>query len=71
VPSILQKLGVEPKVIQAIMRHSKFSTTENYLHRQDSVRAGLKLIQGRMSKKVLPKSTSSITKAKQGAAITS
>ena len=71
VPSILQKLGVEPKVIQAVMRHGKFSTTENYLHRQDSVRTGLTLIQGRMNKKVLPKSTSSITNAKQGAAISS
>jgi integrase len=71
VPSILQKLGVEPKVIQAVMRHGKFSTTENYLHRQDSVRAGLTLIQDRMKEKVLPKSTSSITKAKQGAAISS
>ncbi|MEI6125241.1 MAG: site-specific integrase [Pseudomonadota bacterium] len=51
-PSILSSLGAAPKVIQAVMGHEKFSTTERYLHRLTDVKAALKLLPFR--RKVLP-----------------
>jgi integrase len=57
-PSILLRLGADPKAIQAVMGHEKFSTTERYLHRLIEVREAVRLLPGKL--RVLPGGTSKV-----------